>query len=238
MFIPLKNNIIAEGNVDFLLNNDENRIKNTFWNSYKSNILILGPTGSGKTSLLVKLLANEENNKFIDQILILAPAASLQSGIYKKLITDGYPFQSLEDGIPPLYNSLDKRLRNVVIIDDFLTESWKENKAGFKEYLCNSSRRNASIYALTQQYKMIEKRDRGQFDIFFMMAKTPYDEMEALIKEKVPGELEKKEILGIHTYLNKPINKYKFFSINTNKEVKEGRFRIENDEYIPIKNIE
>lgn len=231
MFTPLSDGIIDIVSNDHLLNKNENRKMNKLFGSYKSNIIICGPTGSGKTNLLINLLTNKDNDNY-DEITVFAPIATLESGIYES-VNDVFNCFPLEQGIFNLYN-LDKEKRHAIIFDDFLQSDYVKNKPMIREYLCNSSRRNATIFLLTQQYLKIEPESRQQCKVIYFMSGSRPNDIKNAINSHFYGEIKEKQVEGICKFMNNPDNKYSFFSLNQNFSVGKGRFRINNHDYNPL----
>ena len=229
MFRPLDVGVIDLVSNDKLLNKNENRKRNELFGDYKSNVIICGPTGSGKTTLLLNLLKHPDNE--FDALTVFAPLATLESGFYETL-REAADCYSLEDGIFPLYD-LDPDLKNSVIFDDFLQFNYKKNKPMIREYLCNSSRRNATIYLLTQQYLQIEPESRAQCKVIYFLAGSRPRDIQKAIDSHFYDEISPTQVRSICKFLNDPQKKYSFFALNRNFPVGKGRFRINNDDYSP-----
>ena len=69
--------------LDKLLKIKENREPNKF-DLYRLNCLVIGKTGSGKTTILLKALLNNAIDNF-SLIIFIIPRESMESGFYKSL---------------------------------------------------------------------------------------------------------------------------------------------------------
>ena len=69
--------------LDKVLNIKENRKKNNL-GLYRMNCMVIGKTGSGKTTFLLKLLLSDTIDEF-KLLLFIIPRESLESGFYKSL---------------------------------------------------------------------------------------------------------------------------------------------------------
>ncbi len=214
---------------DNLLADHEKREIIPLYNDYKANVLIVGPTKSGKTSFIVDLL-NSPDNRF-DILTILAPRATLDQGKYDKLIDDetviAYPIDTAK-GIPPPRLILNPKLVNLVIFDDVLNDQKKNNLNVITEYLVNGSRFNASIYISLQALKELAPRYRNQCKIWCLSAMCSVLELKAAFEDVFDGDFTNADIRELISIMKRPENKYKMLICNNNLSVEKGRYRLDD----------
>lgn len=214
---------------DELLNDNEKREIIPLYNDYKANIIISGPSKSGKTSFLIDLLLNEQNRHEI--VTIIAPKKSLEQGKYQNLINDeniiGYESDT-RYGIPSPKEILNPDKINIVIFDDILDANKKQNINMIEEYLTNGSRYNCSVYLLLQALKELPPRYRNQCKIWCLSAQSSVLELNEAFDDVFNGDFTKQEIAQIIRILKKKENRYKMLICNANFPVEEGRYRIDD----------
>ena len=79
--------------LDKVLNIKENRKKNNL-GLYRMNCMVIGKTGSGKTTFLLKLLLSDTIDDF-KLLLFIIPRESLESGFYKSLNDNKQKFNKI-----------------------------------------------------------------------------------------------------------------------------------------------
>lgn len=220
---------------DELLSENEKRDIIPLYNDYKANVLIIGPTKSGKTSFVIDLLCSEDNR--FDIVTILAPKSSLRQGKYANIIDDETIISYEIDtalGIPLPVQILNSNKRNIVIFDDVLNAEKTKNLKVIQEYLVNGSRFNCSVYLCLQALKELAPRYRNQCKIWCMSAQSSVLEIEEVFNDVFNSDFTKQEIKEIIRIMKKPENKYKFLICNNNLSVEKGKYRLD-DQYIYTK---
>lgn len=94
--------------IDKLLNGSESREVNEYFGIYKINALIVGGSGSGKTTWIINMILN--NILDCDVILCFIPHETLYSGFYQSLLRSEHfdkPILVFEIGNNKHYTSLD-----------------------------------------------------------------------------------------------------------------------------------
>lgn len=173
--------------LDKILNLDENRKPNNL-GLYRMNCLVIGKTGTGKTTTLLKALLTNAIDNF-KLVIFIIPRESMNSGFYKKLeesvrakrINMNIAFVIIgEDDLPTIsrINELSKQYKGpiAIVLDDFINAFNK--KAGdwlmFKRYITQLSRikYGASLFALTQNWQQFETQYRKNFNCFILFVNS------------------------------------------------------------------
>lgn len=153
-------------NADFKLQKDE------FCPVQPSRILICGPSGKGKTNLLLCLLfeclqftrlyinvkdPSEQKYELLRKVL---------EGVQAKTKEDFFWFNSSSEGIVDV-DSLSSKEINVVIFDDFVADLSARNK--ISDLFIRGRKKNATIIYLSQSYFHIPKiiRLQSNYKMFF-----------------------------------------------------------------------
>lgn len=167
------NENIKDFDLDKYIHNDENRKPNAF-GLYKMNTLVIGKTGSGKTTALVKFLLANNIDDF-GLFICIIPRESADSGIYSKLGKYDKRFVQCvigEDPLPTIkeLNEISESIGKpmAVILDDFITVFNKDQWKQFERYITQSSRvRNGcSIFALSQNLQFVKPVWKKNFNAF------------------------------------------------------------------------
>lgn len=174
----LKN--LNEIDLDKVLNIKENRKKNNL-GLYRMNCMVIGKTGSGKTTFLLKLLLSDAIDEF-KLILFIIPRESLESGFYKSLNDNKQKFNKIiyfivigEDDLPTieLINDLSKIIKGriAIVLDDFINAFGKPSSTNwliFKRYITQLSRiqYGCSLFVLTQNLLQFDTTYRKNFNSF------------------------------------------------------------------------
>lgn len=170
--------------LDKLLKIKENREPNKF-NLYRLNCLVIGKTGSGKTTILLKALLNNAIDNF-SLIIFIIPRESMESGFYKSL--SNIPEDKLrknicfiiigEDDLPTVedINRISKSIKGkiAVVLDDFINAFKKLDWLLFKRYITQLSRveYGASLFALTQNLLEFPTPYRKNFNCFCLFVNS------------------------------------------------------------------
>ena len=183
--------IIDDGNdldkldLDSLLNIDENRQLNKF-GLYRLNCLIIGGTGSGKTTHLIKALLNDVVDDF-GCVLVLLPEESLDSGLWKKIndsmnqknkLRKRFIFMNIEEGLPSVsdINYIAEKLncKIAVVLDDFINAFSKIDWLMLKRYITQLSRvgKGCSLFCLIQDVNSLPAAYRKNFNTFVIFPQS------------------------------------------------------------------
>lgn len=176
-------------NLDKVLDIKENRTPNNF-GLYRMNCLIIGKTGSGKTTILLKALLSDAIDDF-KLLLIIVPRESLESGFYKSLydklksskdqkINGKYFLFCIigEEDLPQIdkINKISKQIKGkiAVILDDFINAFQANEWLLFKRYVTQLSRveYGASLFALTQNLLQFPTTYRKNFNVFVLFCNS------------------------------------------------------------------
>lgn len=175
--------------LDKVLDIKENRKPNNL-GLYRLNCLIVGKTGSGKTTILLKALLTDAIDDF-KCILVIVPRESLESGFYESLykkvqksktptINGKYFLFTIigEDDLPTIeqINKLSKQVKGriAVILDDFINAFKPDDWLLFKRYVTQLSRveYGASLFALTQNLLQFPTVYRKNFNCFVLFCNS------------------------------------------------------------------
>ena len=171
--------------LDKVLNIKENRKPNHL-GLYRLNCLIIGKTGSGKTTTLLKLLLSDAIDDF-GCIIFIIPIESLNSGFYESLIK--MPENKLgnkllmfiiigEDDLPSIQtlNEISKKVKSpiAIVLDDFINAFKKDDWLLFRRYVTQLSRvqNGASLFALTQNWLQFPTPYRKNFNCFVLFVNS------------------------------------------------------------------
>ena len=139
-------------------------------------ILIIGPSGTGKTNALVNLI-QKDNDNFIDKIYLYVKdldepkyqflIKKLENAGIKKLNDNKNAFTEYSNTLDDLYDSIDdynlKRKRKVLLVFDDMIADIMTNKrfqAITKELFITCRKLNISLAFITQSYFSVPKEVR------------------------------------------------------------------------------
>ena len=163
-----------------LLDNDENREPNPYFNVYRINMYVNGSSGSGKSSFIINLLLNDIIP--FEMLILMLPLETKTSGIWSNFIKkfhkifpdktllifdisepyEGlYDYKKIKQGIIefngfPYFSDIYQlkramKIKNCCIIfDDFVTIFNKKQWNMYFQYIHNASRLNSSLISATQ----------------------------------------------------------------------------------------
>lgn len=175
---------LEEIDLDDLLKIRENRKPNKF-NLYRLNCLIIGKTGSGKTTWLLKALLNDAIDDF-KLLMFIIPRESMESGFYKSLsrlpeskLSKNICFIIIgEDDLPTVeeMNEISKSMKGPIalVLDDFINAFKKTDWLLFKRYVTQLSRveYGCSLFALTQNLLEFPTPYRKNFNCFCLFVNS------------------------------------------------------------------
>lgn len=172
-------------NLDDFLKIDENRKPNKF-GMYRMNCLIIGKTGSGKTTTLLKALLSDVIDDF-GLLLFIIPIESLDSGFYKTISSEGFKKKINkhiafciigEEPLPTIkeITEISRKLKKPIalVLDDFINAFKKDDWLVFKRYVTQLSRvpYGASLFALTQNLLQFPTTYRKNFNCFVLFCNS------------------------------------------------------------------
>ena len=173
-------------NLDKFLKLDENREPNHL-GLYRMNCLVIGKTGSGKTTVLLKALLTDAIDNF-SLLIFIIPRESMESGFYKKLeqavragrIKKNIIFVIIgEEDLPTIQklNEISNQVKGriAIVLDDFINAFKKDEWLIFKRYITQLSRvkYGASLFCLTQNWRQIgEPAYRKNFNAFILFVNS------------------------------------------------------------------
>lgn len=168
-------------NLDDMLKINENRQPNKF-GLYRLNCLIVGKTGSGKTTTLLKILLNDAIDNY-KLLMFIIPRESMESGFYNSL-AKGKVNKSMcfiiigEDDLPTVeeINEISKSIKGPIalVLDDFINAFKKTDWLLFKRYVTQLSRveYGCSLFALTQNLLEFPTTYRKNFNCFCLFVNS------------------------------------------------------------------
>jgi hypothetical protein len=171
-------------NLDDILKIRENRQPNKF-DLYRLNCLIVGKTGSGKTTTLLKILLNDAIDDY-KLLMFIIPRESMESGFYKSLsrMTEDKLRKSIcfiiigEDDLPTVeeINQISANMKGPIalVLDDFINAFKKTDWLLFKRYVTQLSRveYGCSLFALTQNLLEFPTPYRKNFNCFCLFVNS------------------------------------------------------------------
>lgn len=217
-------------NLDKLLKIKENRNPNHL-GLYRMNCLIIGKTGSGKTTTLLKALLTDAIDDF-GSILFIIPPESLNSGFYESLLNlpDTKIGDKLlgfiiigEDPLPSIaeINEISKKTKKpvAVVLDDFINAFKKDDWLIFKRYVTQLSRvrYGASLFALTQNWLQFPTTYRKNFNCFVLFVNSlTYLQFRDIVKSYYDyGSFSKNELEELYNIFKQDVHE-PLWLINTN----------------------
>jgi hypothetical protein len=173
---------IKDIDLDKALSIGENRKPNNV-GLYRMNCLVVGKTGSGKTTAILKTLLTDAIDNF-KLLMFLIPRESYDSGFYSTLSKSKIPGKELvfiiigENDLPSVQtlNALSKKIKGpmAIVLDDFINAFKKDDWLLFKRYVTQLSRvkYGASLFALTQNLLEFPTTYRKNFNSFCLFVNS------------------------------------------------------------------
>ena len=169
--------------LDDLLRIGENRKPNHL-GLYRLNCLIIGKTGSGKTTTLLKALLTDAIDNF-EIIIFIIPRESIESGFYKSLSENVESLNKKicfiiigEEDLPTIedFTKISKKFKKriAVVLDDFINAFSKKEWLIFRRYITQLSRvpYGASLFVLTQNLLEFPTTYRKNFNCFVLFVNS------------------------------------------------------------------
>ena len=151
---------------------------------HPTTILIAGPTGSGKTEFLVKLLTQRGLEPFPERIIwIYSEWQYAYDRIQKKLGDAKKRIVFVKDFDDSLYDSLDRRVRNLVVLDDQMENRDMQRNGGSglaKFFTQGSHHRNLTIIYIIQNlfHQARAMRTVSLNSHYLVLFKNPRDKLQ------------------------------------------------------------
>jgi hypothetical protein len=151
---------------------------------HPSTILIAGPTGSGKTEFLVKLLTQRGIEPFPERIIwIYSEWQDAYERIKKRLGVAEKKLEFVKDFDDSLYDSLDRRVRNLVVLDDQMENRDMQRNGGSglaKFFTQGSHHRNLTIVYIVQNlfHQSRAMRTVSLNSHYLVLFKNPRDKLQ------------------------------------------------------------
>lgn len=168
--------------LDSFLNNDETRKLNNV-GLYRLNCLVVGKTGSGKSTWLIKALLTNAIDEF-KKVIVIIPRESMNSGLYLKIsenpqLKNHFAFVIIgEEHLPSIeeFQEASKQIkgRMAIVVDDFINSFAKSDWLVLKRYITQLSRikYGASLFVLTQYLQLLPVSYRKNFNMFVIFSNS------------------------------------------------------------------
>lgn len=222
------------------LNRNEDRILNEIFNVYHVRALVVGSSGSGKTTWTLnycfnRCIENLPNNYGL--IIYCAPTETLESGLVRSIIEDPNGVSKkfgLHQDLNKYFFTLDIRkdklptitdLQNIqrkckkriaLILDDFINVLTDDNeKKQIDAYLTQSSRASCDIFLLAQAYNRIKASIATNVNVLVLFLKyMSKDSYNTCLRRSFTGEISKEMQETIFQDLKHTNNHEPFIFIN------------------------
>lgn len=171
------------GELDKILGS-ESRKPNDYFGIYKISALVIGASGSGKTSFVLNLLFSDKLD--CDNLVLIIPEESCYSGLYSSLIK----FKKVKSSsgrtinvhtivinktpFPTVRQFQEANLTKCcIIVDDFVSCINKQDFDVLKSYTTQISRVSESkLFVLVQDYRKLSVTFRSNFTIFILFTSS------------------------------------------------------------------
>jgi len=175
------------------------------WLEPPFNLIITGPTCSGKTEYVLSLLKSEYKNKF-DYIIIVCPTFYNNQTYDKKYIYLDKDIivcqvENLIDETLQLIHKTYKGTNSLILLDDCASSKDIKTRTAEIVKLAFSARHDKiSVWVLTQQYSSIAKAFRENIGMLIIFYTPSKNDMKKIIEE-YGMELGKTEVIDYITKL-------------------------------------
>ena len=171
------------GELDKLLGS-ESRKPNDYFGIYKISALVIGSSGSGKTSFVLNLLFSDKLD--CDNLVLIIPEESCYSGLYASLIKfkkvkthngriiNVHVIVINKTPFPTVRQFQEANLvKCCIIVDDFVSCINKHDFEVLKSYTTQISRVSESkLFVLVQDYRKLSVTFRSNFTIFILFTSS------------------------------------------------------------------
>lgn len=171
------------GELDKLLGS-ESRKPNDYFGIYKISALVIGSSGSGKTSFVLNLLFSDKLD--CDNLVLIIPEESCYSGLYSSLIKfkkvkthngriiNVHVIVINKTPFPTVRQFQEANLvKCCIIVDDFVSCINKRDFEVLKSYTTQISRVSESkLFVLVQDYRKLSVTFRSNFTIFILFTSS------------------------------------------------------------------
>ena len=171
------------GELDKILGS-ESRKPNDYFGIYKIGALVIGASGSGKTSFILNLLFSDKLD--CDNLVLIIPEESCYSGLYASLIKfkkvkthngriiNVHVIVINQTRFPTVRQFQEANLTKCcIIVDDFVSCINKHDVEVLKSYTTQISRVSESkLFVLVQDYRKLSVTFRSNFTIFILFTSS------------------------------------------------------------------
>lgn len=184
------------------LNKNEIRKPNPFFNVYHVRSLVVGASGSGKTTFMLNYVFQYIN--YYSYVIYMGPTETFDSGYMKTIKNDEtlnrkFIFIDIRKEKIPTITELQKiSIKNdnkkiCLILDDFINVlTSKEDKQQINAYLTQSSRANCDLFLLCQTYNHISPSIATNINVMVLFCKyMSRDSFNTCIRRSFSGEFKK-----------------------------------------------
>lgn len=165
-------NLMLDDN-DVNARNDELRDVCDYFGTYRISSLIIGASGSGKTTWLLNFITN--GRRTYDIYILILPKESTLGGLYKIFMKDhpknAFVFILGEETLPTVSELTELKQQKgkiAVILDDWTSTKNKNDLRQIYAYFTQISRASADFYCLVQDYQAVPSSIRQNANIIVM----------------------------------------------------------------------
>ena len=239
----------AEYNINPLnieaLNRNENRVINKIFNVYHVRGLVVGSSGSGKTTFVLNYLF--QNLDTYGLVIYCAPTETLESGLIRSIITDSeevskhfglnrnlskyfFPLDIRKDKLPTIADlqQIQKKCKKriAIILDDFINVLTDyDSKKQIDAYLTQSSRASCDIFLLVQAYNHISPSIATNVNVLILFVKyMSRDSFNTCLRRSFTGVISKELQDTIFNELKHTDKHEPFIFINDQPQDKSIRY--------------
>ena len=210
------------------LNKNEIRKPNPFFNVYHVRSLVVGASGSGKTTFMLNYVFQYIN--YYSYVIYMGPTETFDSGYMKTIRSDEtlnrkFIFIDIRKEKIPTITELQKiSVKNdnkkiCLILDDFINVlTSKDDKQQINAYLTQSSRANCDLFLLCQTYNHISPSIATNINVMVLFCKyMSRDSFNTCIRRSFSGEFKKTWGDQIYDDLRHAFDHQPFIFINDQK---------------------
>ena len=150
---------------------------------HPSTILVAGPTGSGKTEFLVKLLTQKAIFPYPQRIIWVYSEWQNAYERIRREVAKGRSVEFIKEFSEELYESLDRKVRNLVVLDDQMEnrDMHRNGGTGLSKYFTQGSHhRNLTVIYIVQNlfHKTDAMRTISINSNYLILFKNPRDTLQ------------------------------------------------------------